>query len=298
MIAKNKKIYVGTLYVGENELEACKQSVKNQTVSNITHEIFSHLPNKEAHDTLYNRIMELQNEYDYFIKLDADMVLKRDTIIEELVDIFETEQNLDHAVFSVDDWYSNTQIMGMHMFSNRVKWDIRKDGLFVDPNPIIKGNRIMCWDTPAPVADHSPNPSISEAYMFGYHRALKIVQRNRVHKITNAAKFQLELLQSAWQCLIKDQNIIHAAVIEGANRVFSSNQKVLDRKILNEDDVSQMLDDVSIEEFIKLNRKKWDKKSFGYKLRYFRYCKLSDIIYSVPISEKFKNLIKKIIKYK
>lgn len=294
----NKKIYIGTLYVGENELEECKKSVQEQTHKNIKHEIFSFLPNKEAHETIYGKFMELRNEYDYFIKLDADMVLNRNTLLEELINYFEKNRNLDQAVFSLNDWYSNTIIMGMHMYSNRVSWGKINGSLFVDPNPNIPGERKIEWNNPSPVADHSPNPSIIEAYMFGYHRALKIVQRDRFHKITDSAKFQLNLLQHAWKALLNNKNYTRLAVIYGANEVFNSKAISLDKKSLDDEQTINNIKNINIDNFINVNKKYWDSETTFYKLRYFRYCKLSDIIYYFEPNNRIKNIIKNIIRYK
>jgi len=257
-----KKVYIGTLYVGENEIEECKESIKKQTFQNITHEIFSYLPNKEAHDTLYSRFMELQNEYDYFIKLDADMVFKRETIVEELLIIFENTKNLDHAVFSVHDWYSDSDIMGMHIFSNRVSWSISEEALFVDPDPKRKGQKIVCWDAPAPVADHSPNPSIEEAYMFGYHRALKVVQRDRWIKNTSQSEFQLKLLQKAWQCLLEDNDPRRLAVVLGAEKAFEVKDIHLASKhdSMLENEISK-IETMAFDETVELLKKYWNGNS-------------------------------------
>ncbi len=289
MIIKDRKIYIGTLYVGENELDDCKQSVQEQTFKNIKHEIFSHLPNKEAHDTLYSRFMELSNEYDYFIKLDADMVLVRNTVVEEMLEIFEKNTNLDQAIFTVRDWYSDSDIIGMHMFSNRVRWKIDKESLFVDTDPYILGEKIIISDNIAPVAFHSPNPSIKEAYIFGFHRALKVIQRGRLRKNTKRAKLQMGLLQNAWSKLKKDKDIRRAAVIYGAEEAFKSNMKSLVSKSelfkKNIEDIRS----IDISEFIKRYQNSWDSNSLKLRLRYFFYCELSDILRSFFNIKKWKN---------
>ena len=47
------KIYVGTLYSGENEFEECVAAIQNQTYKNYDHFVIRDLPNKEAHVTLF-----------------------------------------------------------------------------------------------------------------------------------------------------------------------------------------------------------------------------------------------------
>lgn len=293
---KKIRVYIGTLYVGENEIEECKESVKNQTFSNITHEIFSYLPNKEAHDTLYSKFMELQNEYDYFIKLDADMVFIRDTIVDELVEIFESHENLDHAVFSVHDWYSDSDIMGLSIFSNRVKWIISNEQLFVDHSPNIKGERIIFNSNPAPVAYHGHNPSLEEAYMFGYHRALKIVQRNKIIKNTNQAKFQLNLIQKSFECIKNNYELKRIAVILGAEKALKSSESKLENKIGVYDE--NELDTLKYDKIFNNFKYYWDRESYGFKLRYFKYVVIYEFVFYIPkyFYSTLKTNIKRILK--
>ena len=50
----NTRIYIGTLYSGENELEESIESVKRQNYTNWTHELFKYLPNKEIPTNFIN----------------------------------------------------------------------------------------------------------------------------------------------------------------------------------------------------------------------------------------------------
>lgn len=289
MNRNNIQVYIGTLFVGENEIEACKQSVKDQTCSNITHEIFNYLPNKEAHDTLYARFMKLSSEYDYFIKLDADMVFVRNTIVEEMLEIFENNTNLDQAIFTVRDWYSDSNIIGMHMFSNRVCWKIDKESLFVDTDPYILGEKMIISDGIAPVAFHSPNPSLEEAFIFGFHRALKITQRGRLMKNTKRARVQMDLLQKAWNTLNRDKDIRRVAVICGAEEAFKSNVVGIENKSDLFQNNIDYLKSINIPEFIKTYQNSWGSSSLKLRLRYFYYCKLSDILFSFVKIKSLKN---------
>lgn len=214
-------ILVLTLYSGENELDQCIEALRNQTFRNIKHKIFRDLPNLEAHRTLYETIMKHSREYDLFIKLDADMVLSNDSVISEISKLFSRDPNVDHAVFAVKDWYSRRNIMGMHVFSRRARWKSIGDRLFVDPNPDIPGSRKLVWDAPAPVAEHSPDPSIEEAYLFGAHRALKIVQPDRSLKHVSQSQVQWELLQAVWSAYLRCGDMRRGAALYGAETVFA-----------------------------------------------------------------------------
>ena len=169
--------------MGEKEIEECKKSVQSQTYGNITHEVFSYLPNKEAHDTLYSRFMELQGEFDYFIKLDADMVFKRVDVVERIVNYLEDNRQIDQLSLSVYDFYTDKPIPAIHIFSKNCEWKLTSENLFVDNNPQVKYERKFIWYKSvfeSPVL-HSFNPYLRHAYIYGYHKAKKAFQRGE-HK--------------------------------------------------------------------------------------------------------------------
>lgn len=269
------RIYIGTLFSGENELEACRESVKRQTCPYITHEIFSHLPNKEAHETLYARFMELQGQFDYFIKLDADMVLVHESVIEEMVALFRSHDRLDHGVFTVQDWYSGTPIKGLHMFTPRVTWKRSRENLFVDEAPMREGEKHFFSGPPSPVAYHSPDPSLEEAFLFGFHRGLKVMQRGRWIKSASQARRHLRLLQRAWGVLQEDHDTRRVAVILGANQAFEGEESALVKK--DTDLARAQLESLvacDIESFIRAQRKSWDQASPAWRGRELRYVHL------------------------
>ena len=165
------KVLILLLSSGENELEDSKLSIQNQ--KNIDFDVLhiKDLPNKEAHVKLYRTIEENIDQYSLFLKVDADMVFADDFKLEEIAKCFNEDKELDHIAFSVFDWYSQKAIIGMHAFSNRCFWPKFDDLLFVDPSPSYPGKSKIVWESPAPVAYHSPNPSIIESIQFGFHRA-------------------------------------------------------------------------------------------------------------------------------
>jgi hypothetical protein len=134
------------------------------------------------------------------VKLDADMVLSSDEAVTQIVDILEDTPDLDHVTLSVRDWYSQTDIMGLHAFSGRVEWpDTTDEELFTDAPPEIPGERRFIWDDPAPIASHSPDPSPLQAYAFGFHRGLKVAQPNRQAVNIGRARAHWQRLLQVWE---------------------------------------------------------------------------------------------------
>lgn len=220
-----------TLYSGEQELASSTRSLEEQTFTNWHRQILRDLPNIEAHRRLYDLIMESRREFDLFVKLDADMVFERRTALSEIVEVFQRTRELDHAIFSVSDWASKQAIMGLHAYSNRVQWLSSAETLFVDPRPNVPGQWQFVWQAPAPVAKHMPDPSVSQAYVFGYHRALKVVQRGRFLKDVDQAEMQLNLLRAVWRAYESSRDPRRALVLFGAEDAFASKEKVLVDKI-------------------------------------------------------------------
>lgn len=219
------KILVGTLYSGENEFEACKKSLENQTYTDWDHFILKNLPNKEAHDRLYKTFMEKSDEYDLFLKLDADMVFSNDNALQIIVDLFENEPKLDHAVFKVRDWASDSMIIGLHVFSKNAVWESSDEKLFVDHSPIIPGKKINFFGPPSPLVIHSPNPSSFQAFHFGVHRALKIVQNEKKKINLFRMLTQWELLRNIWRQFKDEKDLKRAYILLGADLIIDQGYK-------------------------------------------------------------------------
>lgn len=168
-----------TLSCGERELPECKKSVANQKNTDVHHHVISGLPSAEAHAALYRTVMRMQGEYDLFVKLDGDMVFATPEAVSRIRDYFSRNVGLDHAVFPVYDHLTNRNIVGFHTFSWRSAWSASDEQLFVDPNPYIPGYSNKKVTQLGVMVDHAPYHSSFQAFCFGVHRTLKIVQRDR-----------------------------------------------------------------------------------------------------------------------
>lgn len=210
------RILIITLYSWENEFNQLLESLKVQEYTNWEHKVFDHLPNMEAHNTLYREIMRCSKEFDLFIKLDADMVFKDSKALNIIVNLFHEREGLDHLQLAVQDWFSDSIIMGMHAYSNRVEWQYKEEYLFVDYSPSFPGIRWDLWDEPAPLVNHSPDPSPFQAFHFGLHRALKAFQPGRKRFKLSQARIQWEILKRVWAHFIRKGDRRLGLVLLGA----------------------------------------------------------------------------------
>ena len=218
---RNPRILIGTLYSGENELDECKQSLSTQTYRHWNQQIIAHRPNKEAHDTLYQKFMSARDQYELFLKLDADMVFIDSKGLQRIVDLFTSSDLLDHAEIAVHDWFSNQLILGLHVFSSKCHWVVNNENLFVDEDPISPTPKQTFYRFPAPLAYHCPNPSPFQSFHFGIHRALKAIQLDRAPFNWFQFQFQWKLLKSIWKNFLSAEDRRLGIVILGADLVFN-----------------------------------------------------------------------------
>jgi hypothetical protein len=269
---QENRILIITLFSGESEFSACLSSINSQKYKNYSHAIIKNKPNFEAHQELYQMIMRSSKEYSIFIKIDADMVLCDDSILTKIVTEFEKDKTLDHATFSVRDWASQKDIMGMHAYSAKVIWPDSKERLFVDPNPVFPGTRRIYNGNPSPVAYHSPNPSLGQAYLLGYHRALKIVQRGRAKPEEKPANTHFSFLNDIWKAYRKGGDIRRLAAILGAEDVFSGNASLMIKKdTIDTDSRLRFLTAIGEGAFVERFHSRWDDNELIYKLRRYKY---------------------------
>lgn len=220
MMPRKNKVLIVLMSSGENELDACKESLFLQEGLSFDFFHIEDRPNKEAHHLCYKKIMQEKDNYSYFLKLDGDMVFAGKDKLRKMIDMLLTRPDIDHASFSVLDWASQKSIIGMHVFSGRCQWQLSEDEVFVDPSPKYPGKKIIVWNSPAPVAWHSPEPDIKQAIQFGCHRALKIVQRDRKLPSLARSSFQFNLMEEVFQQYCIEKDIKRLAVLFGVEKVF------------------------------------------------------------------------------
>jgi hypothetical protein len=171
------KVFVGTLYSGENEYEECVAAIQNQTYKNFDHFVIKDLPNKEAHVTLFRSFLERADEYDVLIKVDADTVICSNTLFENIVRKLQQNDWLEVYAIAVQDFFTGQLInAGMTTFRNTVRWNFKKETMFVDIPEMNPKNYFYDVSELAPAAIHCKNPSPYHAFHYGVHRGLKSIQ--------------------------------------------------------------------------------------------------------------------------
>lgn len=250
------KLFIGTLYSGENEFEECVTSIQNQTYQNYQHFVFKNLPNREAHHTLFKSFKNKIDEFDLLVKVDADMVLCSNNLFADIVKKMIEHPNIDVLSIAVWDFFTGQLINGLNTYRSTVNWDFDKETMFVDI-PEVSAERTF-FDTLelAPAAVHCKNPSKYQAFHYGVHRGFKSIQQT--HGSTH-----WHLLNKVWKNFQMTEDIRIGLAILGSELVYAGRFEKQDVDYTNPS-ILRKLDDYtdmnSIEikrEIMKLRIRNW-----------------------------------------
>ena len=169
------RLYVGTLHTIENEFEECVAAIHRQAHRNFKHFVFSGLGNEESHAALFGDFASKRDRFDLMVKIDADMVIQNEHLFEKIEAQF-LRTDLKVLSIAVHDWFSDRLISGLNTYRNDISWRGDEGKLFVDSVQVLENERELDWDHLAPAALHCPNPSPFQAFHFGLHKAMKVLQ--------------------------------------------------------------------------------------------------------------------------
>lgn len=221
-------IYVGTLYTIENEFNECVESINSQSYKNFDHYVFRNLPNKEAHVTLFKSFLERAGEYDALVKVDADMVLASDSLFGNIVQKLKANDWVDVLSIAVHDFFSDQLIWGLNAYRNSVRWDFEKESLFVD-RPEVPAERCLMDDRElAPAAIHCKNPSSCQAFYYGVHRGLKVIQPGHTEKKEESSKTHWNSLERTWVNFQRTKDVRMGLASLGAELAYAGQFRIGD----------------------------------------------------------------------
>lgn len=191
------KVFVGTMSCGEGDFAACCAAIIAQKDVEVEHFVIENLPEKEAHNKLWAAWRERQSTFDLFVKVDADTVLKDDTILSQVGTIMKNDPRVTGIQAPLHDYFTDGFINGLNCFSPKVTFRDSADDLFcdrqvdVDHDVVLGSTQVPPSLQPAGL--HCHNSSEIQAFHFGVHRALKGQQHiiERVRQAWNREKDKL-----------------------------------------------------------------------------------------------------------
>lgn len=208
------KIFVGVLYSGENEYGECLHSINQQTYSGYDLFTFENMPKLEAHTNLYHKFLDQNDKYDLLVKIDADMVLTRPELFQQIVDKFEQNPSIDVFGIAIWDFFSGGYINGLNSYRNTVHWELDPNNVNADVVIVDKDRYVYDQSELAPAAIHCKNPSKFQAFHFGVHRGIKILA-------TKHSTSHWRLLENTWQNFLKTRDTRIGLASLGAELVYA-----------------------------------------------------------------------------
>jgi hypothetical protein len=167
------RFLVGVLHSGEPQYDRCIEAIRSQTGVEFDIETIANLPNKRAHNRLYSTFMRRSSEFDFMVKVDADMVILRATLFSEISTVFEDRPGLMMVTVPVWDYFTDQSIIGLHAYRDSVRWPASEERVFVDDPPVPVEEREEFPDL-GPAAEHCSDPSHFQSFYFGVHKGLKV----------------------------------------------------------------------------------------------------------------------------
>lgn len=169
-----KKVFVGTLESGEAEFDLSKKLILEQAGVAVSHKVISNMQEFDAHQTLWREWESSKTEFDLFVKVDADTILARPTVLFEIAELFD-DPEVSGIQIPLYDYFSCSLIAGLNAFSKNVRFVKPRHKLFADHSDtnhsrILKGSEV---EHLAPAGFHCSNPSPRQSFHYGFRRALK-----------------------------------------------------------------------------------------------------------------------------
>lgn len=176
------------MFCGEGDFEKSSHSIGRQKGVIIQRSIISNLPEKEAHNRLWNAWRTSKSESDLFVKVDADTVLTHENVLSDVWNVFQNDKSVTGLQAPLLDRFTGEFINGLNCFHPKVTFNDTIDELFCDRQVDVGHDRIIkANDVPTslkPAGLHCHYATDIQAFHFGVHRALKkqttILDRVRV----------------------------------------------------------------------------------------------------------------------
>lgn len=254
MIKRQKeapRVLVITMYCGEPQFQRCIESVIKQKLVLCEHKFIKNKPNVEAHRDLYEMINKFRGDYDFFVKLDADMEFSSEQALIKILSFFEPDT--DHLTIPVFDFFINEDMAALSVFSNRVFFDtVKMDNLYVDQlninYPGVRKNENNSFQ----LVYHCYKPSKEQCIAFGVHRALKVCQHDRIVPSLPASRSHYNTLRKVYENLEHphSEDVRYFAII-GAVSVFTKKVTGImeDKQIFMEKDFILNVEESIIDEW-------------------------------------------------
>ncbi|MDK9688101.1 hypothetical protein [Halomonas sp. LC1] len=226
------KVKIITLYSGEKEYKRSIESVDIQKTDFLVDKMFiENKENLEAHNLLYRAIMYESRDYNYFVKLDADMVLTKESSLAEIIGYAE-DSCADVFSIPVHDFMTDSMIWGLNIYKSGVQWELNTDKTFTDQQRLCKDYVVkkLALKKEDSLVTHADGGDEYQAFVFGIHRATKILQKDVDLFKVGHSYAQVDIIKKVLSSYLESKNKARGVAIIGAYYLVSG---IVDGSSLN-----------------------------------------------------------------
>lgn len=169
------KIVIVTAECGEPQLVLLKENLERQRDIEFVHYIISDKTTLEAELEIYRlfQVFNYQNEFEWFLRLDADMNFTSEESIIKMIKIALEFDNISRLTLPLRDYYTGTQIIGVHLIKlginlNKVVIHEYTPERWIDKIP---GSTKLYLNKD--IFTHGFQSDIDQCIRFGLHRGIK-----------------------------------------------------------------------------------------------------------------------------
>lgn len=170
------KVFVGTLHSNEGDFKACCEAIKSQIDVDVTHCVISGHNEKDAHNILWDEWRANQSSHDLFVKVDADVVLRSPTTLQEISNAI-VLRGATGLQAPLHDYMTDRLISGLNAYTPKVTFLKTTDDVFCDRS-VCTDNTLVLYDkdlplTLSPAGYHCHHATSEQAFRYAIHRAMK-----------------------------------------------------------------------------------------------------------------------------
>jgi hypothetical protein len=177
------------MYCGEAEYEECKRLVSAQEDVAVEQFCLENLPEYEAHNALWTAWNDRKQQFDLFIKIDADTLIDDPKMFSRIYKEFAQNPRLTGMQVPLHDYFMDGPVFGLNCFSPKVVFTPAPSKLYADRadsgHDITYKHEKVAHLTPA--GRHCAYPTDRQAFHFGLHR-MKKNQLENIAKVYHAWK--------------------------------------------------------------------------------------------------------------
>lgn len=183
-----KRVLVTTLECGEGDFERCIDAIKSQENVEIVHEIISNKPEREAHELHIKSWNSRLDDFDAFLKVDADTVLKHDRVVEMIVDLL-LSSGAAATQSPLHDFFTGDFINGLNCYAPKLNtFGTNVHELYCDRSITHHAKVLYGKDMGPeinPAGSHCHYATQLQAFHYGVHRGMK-KQENTMRLVKKA----------------------------------------------------------------------------------------------------------------